>query len=96
MSPIFVLLVVTLVVVSLMLRRPTGLSGPVDTESLIHRCDFCKEAILPIDHQAKCFVRHAKGERALLGYRVLNACGACVREGRLEGAFSSERAEPPS
>jgi hypothetical protein len=94
-SPIFVLVVVALVAVSLMLPRRSALSRPVDTESLMHRCDFCKEAILPMDDEAKSFVRHTEGERPLLGYRVLNACGACVREDKLDGAFSWERAEPP-
>ncbi|HEX3327601.1 MAG TPA: hypothetical protein VHV50_11445 [Actinomycetota bacterium] len=68
--------------------RRADRAGPVQGEALIHRCDFCKEAILLIDGDAKCFVRHA-GHRALLGYSVVNACGACVRERKVDGAFSS-------
>ena len=63
--------------------------------SLIHRCDFCKEAILLIDNEAKCYVRHSKGARPLLGYSVVNACGACVREQKLDDAFLPEGADPP-
>jgi hypothetical protein len=65
-------------------------------ESLIHRCDFCKEAILLIDRDAKSFVLHAQDEKPLYGYSVVNACGACIRERRVDGAFFSEGAEPPS
>lgn len=65
------------------------------TASPIHRCDFCKEAILLIDADAKSFVRHAQDERPLYGYSVVNVCGACMREGRIDGAFLSEGAEPP-
>jgi hypothetical protein len=38
-------------------------------------------------------VRHA-GHRALLGYSVVNACGACVRERKVDGAFSSGATDP--
>lgn len=69
--------------------------SPLHGESQIHRCDFCKEAILLIDDDARCFVQHA-GRRSLLGYSVVNACGACARERMVDGLFSSERADPSS
>jgi hypothetical protein len=63
------------------------------SESHIHRCDFCKEAILQIDEEARCFVQHA-GRKPLLGYSVVNACGACVRERMVDGVLSFESADP--
>jgi hypothetical protein len=67
--------------------------SPLHGESQIHRCDFCKEAILLIDDDARCFVQHA-GRRPLLGYTVVNACGACARDRMVDGVFSSKRADP--
>jgi hypothetical protein len=93
MPVLAVTLLVVLLVVAFTRPRVEGPKPVVDGESLIHRCDFCKEAILLIDDEAKCFVRHA-GRRPLFGYSVVNACGACVRERREDGAFSSERADP--
>jgi hypothetical protein len=78
------------------MRFPAPSSSRSDGTSVIHRCDFCKEAILLIDNEAKCFVKHSKGERPLLGYSVVNACGACVREMNLDAAFLPEGADPPS
>lgn len=69
-------------------RHPARALKPV-----VHRCDFCKEAILLIDGDARTFVRHA-GPRPLLGYSVVNACGACAREHQIDGAFSPEGADP--
>jgi hypothetical protein len=95
--PVMPLLAVALLALVLVVAftkpRAEGPTPAVDGEALIHRCDFCKEAILLIDDEAKCFVRHA-GRRPLLGYSVVNACGACVRERNVDGAFSSESADP--
>ena len=95
MIPLLAVMLLVLLVVTVSRRSSLPRNGRVGTESLIHRCDFCKEAILPSDDAARCFVRHAEGERPLLGYSVVNVCGACVRERRFDGAFS-EGAEPPS
>jgi hypothetical protein len=62
-------------------------------EAHLHRCDFCKEAILFIDDDARCFVQHA-GPKPLLGYSVVNACGACAREHMVDGGLSFESADP--
>jgi hypothetical protein len=84
-----------LLLVGIIVRTIGPASRPrLDMESQIHRCDYCKEAILLIDDGAKTFVLHSEGERPLLGYSVVNACGACVRERRID-AFS-QGAEPPS
>jgi hypothetical protein len=62
-------------------------------ESHLHRCHFCKEAILMIDDDARCFVHHA-GLKPLLGYSVVNACGACARERMVDGVLWLESADP--
>ena len=94
MTPLFA--VMLLLVVAVIVRTMVFRSRPrLDTESQIHRCDYCKEAILLIDSEAKTFVLHTEGERPLLGYSVVNACGACIRERRID-AFFSQGAEPPS
>jgi hypothetical protein len=87
-----------LLLVALLLRSRVRAApaARLDTESKIHRCDYCKEGILLIDNDAKTFVRHGEGERPLLGYSVVNACGACIRERRVDGVFFSEGAEPPA
>jgi hypothetical protein len=88
--------VVIMLLVAGVMRSRSNEPKRLDAESLIHRCDFCKEAILLMDNDARCFVSHAVGQRPLFGYRVVNACGACVREHQADEAFSSERADPSS
>lgn len=94
MIPLFAVLLVVLVVGVAISGRGDRAPTP-HGEAFIHRCDFCKEAILLIDGDAKSFVRHA-GHRPLLGYSVVNACGACVRERKVDGAFSSGGTDPLS
>ena len=94
MTALFAVMVLLLVAVIVAITASKS-RARLDTESQIHRCDYCKEAILLIDHDAKTFVLHAEGERPLLGYSVVNACGACIRERRID-AFFSQGAEPPS
>jgi hypothetical protein len=68
-------------------------ASPPRGEFSVHRCDFCREAILLIDDDAKSFVQHL-GPKPLFGYRVVNACGACARERMVDGMWSFEGADP--
>lgn len=93
MTTLLVLMLVALGAGAALTRSRTERPRPMHGESQIHRCDFCREAILAVDQEARCFVRHA-GRRPLFGYSVVNACGACARDHNLDGAFSPESADP--